>query len=156
MPNPSRNPDDREAREVDRLLRELGTPASKSDRPHPTPGARPPRAPTSPSTPPPRPVSLPSPGGVWARVGLGVVLAGALTQWPYETTCGLPLAAYLAAVAMALLTGVWAAHASWRRRIGPAHVLAILVVFGAVALAAHQTLPRLGYMSVGVAWRCPS
>lgn len=143
--NPGRDPIDRE---VDRLLRQLDPPTE------PAP-ARPPRSRPRPThAPPQRPISLPSPLGVWGRVGLGAVLAGALTQWPYQT-CGLPLVGYLAAVMIVLAVGVWAGYASWRRRMGLAHLIAIALVFAAAALTAHQVLPRFGYAPVEVTWRCP-
>ncbi|MFW5947824.1 MAG: hypothetical protein ACOCUW_04970 [Gemmatimonadota bacterium] len=98
-------------------------------------------------------MTLPSPGGVWARAALGAVLVGAMTQWPYPT-CGLPLIGYFAAVAVVLVGGVWAGYAAWRRRMAAAHVLAVAVIFAGLALTAHQVLPRVGYAPAPVGWAC--
>jgi len=35
---------------------------------------------------------------LWAGLLLGIVLGGAITQWPYSRGCDLPLLGYLAAV----------------------------------------------------------
>jgi len=95
----------------------------------------------------------PTPLGVWSRVTLGAVLAGAMTQWPYAV-CGLPLIGYLVGAAMVLVAGGWAALVAWHARMGRAHVLAITLIFAGSALVAHQVLPRLGYAPVETHWRC--
>ena len=137
------------AGEVDRLLRQLGPKVARPPRPRPPNGR-----PRPSDAPRPRPLTLPSPLGVWARAILGVVLAAALTQWPYRL-CGLALAGYFTAATFVVTAGVWAAHAAWRRRMGLAHTLAIAVVFAGLALAAHQVLARVGYTAVQAAWGCP-
>lgn len=91
--------------------------------------------------------------GVWARAALVAVLAAAMTQWPYAT-CGRGLAFYLAATGVVLVAAVWAAYASWRRRMGVAHIAAIVLVFSGLALGAYHVLPRLGYGPVEATWRC--
>lgn len=96
----------------------------------------------------------PTPLGVWARATLGVVLAGALTQWPYGT-CGFSIVAYLLAATMVMVAGAWAAQASWHTRIARAHILALLVIFIGAVLAAHQILPRVGYAAARASWGCP-
>ena len=107
-----------------------------------------------PAPPPPRPTTtLPTPLVVWARVGLGALLAGAMTQWPYAV-CGLPLAFYLLGTAMVLVMGLWGARDAWRTRMATAHVLAIALLFAGTALAAHQILTRVGYTAVEATWRC--
>lgn len=136
------------AHEVDRLLRELDPPEQRKRRMAAKP--RPPRTP-----PPPQiTITLPSPLGVWLRVILGTVLAAAMTQWPYPL-CGLPLAGYFAALAVVMIAGGWAGYASWRRRMGLAHIVAIGLVFTGLSLAALQVLPRIGYGPVAMAWPCP-
>ncbi len=96
---------------------------------------------------------LPSPNGVWARVALVALLTGAMTQWPYRS-CGWSLVGYLGGVLVLLIGGVWAGYASWRRRMGVAHIGSVLLLFAAIALAAGQILPRVGYAAVKLAWRC--
>lgn len=97
--------------------------------------------------------TLPSPSGVWARVALGLLLAGAMTQWPYGH-CGFPLAGYFAAALLVVVAGGWAARASWRRRMATAHVVAIAIVFAGMTVGALQLLPRLGYAPVAPPWIC--
>lgn len=145
MPSQPRMPNSKDAQDVDRLLRKLileedaGLPAD----------VPPPRRPTTQSKP-----GLPSAMETWGWVALGGVLAGALTQWPYHT-CDVPLGVYLLAVGLVLFSGVWAAFYAWRARLGFAHVLAILILFAGVALAAQQILPRVGYAAVEMSWTCP-
>ena len=157
MPGKSRSHDPKDALEVDRLLKQLRPRAERTGissgvgvRPPPRPGAR---IPGSTARGAPRGVFLPSPWGVWARVALTAALVGGLMVWPYPT-CGLPLVGYLAAVAVALVAGLWGAHAAWRRRMALAHGTAVAVVFIGLALAAHQLLTRVGYAAVQVPWGC--
>lgn len=155
MPQQSRSPDlDSMRGEVDRLLRQLNPPAPGATRPStmtaPLPRTRPRRRPP----PPPPPIRLPSRHGVWGRVALVALLTAAVTQWPYRL-CGFPLAGYLAAVTVVLVAAGWAAHASWRRRMGIAHIIAIVLIMAGATLTAMQILPRFGYAAVEMAWRCP-
>ena len=139
------------AGEVDRLLRQLGQQAPRKPRPvvGPSAGPHPSRRPA----PPPITVTLPSPLGVWLRVALGALLAAAMTQWPYPLR-GLPLAGYFGALAVVAVGGGWAGYASWRRRMGAAHIVAIGLVFFALGVAALQLLPWMGYGAAG-RWPCP-
>jgi hypothetical protein len=114
------------------------------------------------ASPGPR-ANLPAPGptrrdlgrvGVWARVGLGVVVAVALTQWPYARACGVGLLVYLLAVATVLVTGFWGAMVSWRGRLASAHVIALSTILWGLALGAHEILPRTGYITSSASWRC--
>jgi hypothetical protein len=89
---------------------------------------------------------------VWARVGLGVVAAVAVARWPYERACGVELLVYLLAVTTVLITGFWAAAASWRGRLAAAHVVALVTILWSLALAAQEILPRPGVSSAG--WGC--
>jgi hypothetical protein len=143
--------DDAMAGEVDRLLRQLGQGAPA--RPRSTPSSRPGTATSIPGDRP-APLPLPSPLGVWGRVLLGAILVGALTRWPYFY-CGLALASYLSAAAFAVLAGVLGARAAWRRRMGWAHTLALLVIMAGGVLGAHQVLMRVGYTATSAAWGCP-
>jgi hypothetical protein len=90
---------------------------------------------------------------VWARVALGVVVALAVPQWPYERSCGVELLVYLFAVTTVFVTGVWGATASWRGRIASAHVVALCTILWGLTLAALEVLPRSDVNSP-VAWRC--
>jgi hypothetical protein len=92
--------------------------------------------------------------GLWARVLLAVILAAAMTQWPYPRTCDLPLAGYLAAVGTVVIAGAWIALVSWRRRSGVPHLLALGLLFWGAVLAAQQVLPRVGYAAERASWRC--
>lgn len=161
----------KQAAEVERLLRKLrpdppeavtapiGPPRTRSGpagspayrpRPMAAGGARPSAAGRPGARPVMRP--LPSPLGVWARVGLGLVLAAAMFLWPYRA-CGLHLVPYFAAAAMVLVAGAWAGEASWRRRMGLAHTLAILILLAGAAVAARPLLPHV-YDAAEATWRC--
>ncbi|HET7584042.1 MAG TPA: hypothetical protein VFK13_03995 [Gemmatimonadaceae bacterium] len=83
--------------------------------------------------------------GVLLRAGLTVVLAAAVTLWPYGVRCGVPLFAYLTSLAVLLVAGTWAAVWSWRHRAPVAHVLALLAVLWSLALATREVLPRTGH-----------
>jgi len=91
---------------------------------------------------------------LWARVLLGIVLGGMMTQWPYLHRCGLPLVEYLGAGAMVMVAGVWIAVASWRLRHAPSHIIALVLLLWGIALAAAQVLPRIGYAAQRWSWHC--
>ena len=91
---------------------------------------------------------------VWARVGLGLLLAGVVHQWPYGFECGLSLAFYMGALAAVILGGTWAAVWSWRMRMGIAHIVALLVIAWGLGLTAERVLPRAGYAAEHASWRC--
>lgn len=91
---------------------------------------------------------------LWARVVLGIVFGGVMTQWPYPHDCGLPLLGYLGAVAMVSVAGVWIAVVSWNRHHGIVHILALLLCLWGIVLATEQVLPRTGYAAERWAWRC--
>lgn len=159
MSKPPRSQPDPMAREVDRLLASLAHFGALPDNEHPPRD----RA----STPIPRrgapridrrrPSELPTRRdqiALWARVVLGVVLGGMITQWPYHHDCGVPLIEYLGAVAMVIVTGSWIAVASWRLRNPPSHILALLLILWGITLAAAQVLPRIGYAAQQWTWRC--
>jgi hypothetical protein len=95
-----------------------------------------------------------TPVGTWTRVGLGVVGAIGLTQWPYSHTCGFPLFGYLAGATAVLLVGAWGGVHSWRSRLPVAHLLAQAVFLVGFTVALSQVLPRTGNGSQAVAWGC--
>ena len=159
MPKPAPEPQpDPMTREVDRLLAGLANIGSHPDRDHRPSGQAPSPSPIAKGGPARRrSTEAPSRGdrvGLWARVLLGMVLGGAITQWPYPHGCGLLLLEYLGAVAMVMVTGAWIAVASWRLRSEGAHILALLIVLWGIVLAAEQVLPRIGYAAERASWRC--
>lgn len=91
---------------------------------------------------------------VWSCVALGVLLGAALPQWPYAKDCGWWLLLYMAAVGIVVVAGIWAAHVSWRSRLGLAHVIAVCTIIWGLSLTAQEVLPRVGYAKVRLAWRC--
>jgi hypothetical protein len=91
----------------------------------------------------------------WLRVGLGLLLAVGMTQWPYPNACGVNLAVYLGAIATVSVAGLWSAVTSWRRQMGLAHTLSLLVLLWGLVLAAREVLPRVGYAAVTRTWVCP-
>jgi hypothetical protein len=91
---------------------------------------------------------------LWAGLILGIVLGGAITQWPYSRGCDLPLLGYLAAVVTVIAAGISSAIAAWRLRSAVAHVLALALFFWGMALAAERVLPRVGYAAERASWRC--
>jgi hypothetical protein len=145
-------------REVDRLLAGLATFGAQPDRDRQPRGKSPSPGPvTQRGIPRARPNDAPTRRdrvALWARVFLGTVFGGVMTQWPYPHGCGLPLLGYLGAVAMVLVTGAWIAVASWRLRNGVAHILALVILFWGIVLAAEQVLPRVGYAAERASWRC--
>jgi hypothetical protein len=92
--------------------------------------------------------------GLWARAGLVLLLAVLMTQWPYPRECGVRLLAYTGAVVATLIAGAWVGVVSWRRRNGAVHLLALVLAFWGVVLAAETLLPRIGYAAESAAWSC--
>jgi hypothetical protein len=156
--SPSEPQPDPMAREVDRLLAGLTSIGSQPDRDHRPRGKAPSPDPiTQRSVPRARPNEAPTLGhtvALWARVFLGIVFGGVMTQWPYPHGCGSPLVGYLAAVAMVMVTGAWIAVASWRLRNATVHILAFVILFWGISLAAEQVLPRIGYAAERASWGC--
>ena len=103
--------------------------------------------------------ALPSAGrshrwGVWGRVGLGLVLGAAVTQWPNAHACGTALFLYLGAVGAVLLAGGWGAVTAWRNRLAAPHFVSIVLVIWGLALGAREVLPRVGYARQSMTWLC--
>jgi hypothetical protein len=94
----------------------------------------------------------------WARLLLVGALATALWWWPYGRTCGLPLGGFLSAVLMVIVGGSWVAASAWRARLAVPHVIAVGLLVLGLAIAAAESVPRLGYGDLawvrGDAWRC--
>jgi hypothetical protein len=90
----------------------------------------------------------------WLRVGLGLALAVGITQWPYASACGLNLIVYLGAIGVVIIAGLWSSISSWRRRMGLAHTLSLLVLLWGLILGAREILPRSGYARHVRTWSC--
>jgi hypothetical protein len=90
----------------------------------------------------------------WARVILGLALAVGITQWPYPSACGLNLAVYLGAILTVIVAGFWSGVTSWKRRLGWAHTLSLLVLLWGMVLVAREVLPRAGYARTVAHWTC--
>lgn len=91
----------------------------------------------------------------WTQVLLGGLLAVGMTQWPYSHGCGIKLFLYLGAAGLVVVAGLWGSLSSWRRRMGLAHSLAMLVVLTGLILVAREVLPRAGYAKQASTWMCP-
>jgi hypothetical protein len=126
--------------------------------------ARPPALPGGGAAPAQRPAAAPAPSrpavggptllGTWVRILLALVLAGAMTQWPYQRACGVSLMFYLGATGVTIVAGLWAAGATWKRRMGVLHGLALLTTLWGIGLAAAVVLPRTGYAKQAATWWC--
>jgi apolipoprotein N-acyltransferase len=135
---------DKELANIDRVLAKQSGPAP----------------PVAPGRPAATPVTIPTPGRrrsvalTWFWVVLGLAVAVALLLWPYEKACGFHLIFFLVAIGITAVVGVLAALASWSHRRAFAHVLSLLIVGWAAALAAREVLPRIGYAKQSSTWVC--
>ena len=102
----------------------------------------------------PLPIGGRGQAGIWAQVGLSVLLGIALTQWPYGRACGWSLLFYLVAVATLLVAAGWGALSSWKYRLGLAHIVALGAILWGLALTTHEVLPRVGYAKTPATWSC--
>ena len=93
--------------------------------------------------------------GTWARVAFGLVIGIGMTQWPYTHGCGLYLLFYGLGVGALLVVGAWSSLSSWKRRLGLAHVLSLLLITWGLVFAAREVLPRIGYAQTQGVWLCP-
>lgn len=91
---------------------------------------------------------------VWARLSVVVSLSAAVLWWPYGRSCGVGLAAYVAATAMIIVGGLWVVVCTWTCRMGRAHAIAMLVALWGVGLIGAEVLPRIGYAAQSAAWLC--
>lgn len=91
----------------------------------------------------------------WMRVGLGLALGVGMLVWPYAHACGWRLGIYLVGATVVSVAGVWSALTSWKRRLGIAHTLSILLIIWGLALAGRQLLPRV-YGKTPVPFLCPA
>jgi hypothetical protein len=148
---------DREMREVDKLL-------AKLPEAEPTLGRG---VPTVPVSPRPAVGGVPGAGALpagpargrawvttWMRVGLGLALGVGMLLWPYTHACGWRLGVYLVGATVVSVAGVWSALTSWKRRLGIAHILSIVLIVWGLALAGRQILPRI-YDKTPAPFLCP-
>lgn len=140
--------DEREAVEVDRLIRGL-RPAERRSSPHPvlSVGGHPPASLFHGRIPM-------RAWGVRAWVGLGVLLGAAVPQWPYARACGWWLILYLFAVEMVVIAGIWGARLTWQRRLGFTHIVALGTILWGLVLSSLEVLPRVGYAKAQATWFC--
>jgi hypothetical protein len=138
---------DREMAEIDRLAAKQGSVPAGG--PSPAPPAGRPGAPVGPGPARRRSVAL-----TWFWVLLAVALAVALPLWPYQRGCGLQLFFFLGATGVTALIALLGALASWASRRAVAHVLSLLVMLWAGAVALREVLPRVGYAKTSHAWMC--
>jgi hypothetical protein len=154
--DPKRPKKDSDAVIVNRLLGELhrseAEPQVISDTPLKRP-VKPPRRRLShrliPSSRPERPGL-----STWSRVGLGLVLAIGMTQWPYAHECGFRLFFYSVGIITLLLAGMWSGLFSWYHRLAFAHFVSLGVLLTGLVLGAGVVLPRVGYASAAATWSC--
>ena len=144
---------EREMREVDKLLAKL----PEAD---PTLGRGVPTVPVSPrpgiggSVLPAGPARGRAWVTTWLRVGLGLALGVGMLAWPYGYSCGFKLVFYLIGATTVTVAGIWGALSSWRRRLGWAHALSIVLIIWGLALAGRQVLPRI-YGKQPIPFLCP-
>jgi hypothetical protein len=91
----------------------------------------------------------------WIRVLLGVVVAAGVARWPYTHACGAALYGYVAAAGGVAVVGLWGVATTWRRRMGLAHTLSLLVTLWGAVLVGKAVLERTGYVKVSSTWACP-
>ena len=146
---------DKEMAEIDKLMAQppaaqLPAKAGAPPQPAPRPSA---------GAPPPvvagAPVSRKAIFATWLKVILAAVAAGAMTRWPYAHACGMGLFLYLGATGVIALAGVTSAISTWKRRMGLAHTVSLLVMLWGLGLSAAVVLPRIGYAKTAATWFCP-
>lgn len=92
--------------------------------------------------------------GTWARIAIGCLVAGAMTQWPYAHACGFNLGVYLAAVGMVIVAGAWGGSFAWKNRLVLAHIVSLGLLAWGFGLGVGQVLPRVGYAMERATWGC--
>ncbi len=144
---------DKEMAEIDKIIAQAPPPQVGSG--SAAPAARSAPAPTrAPAPAAPSVVGRGARFSTWLRVGLGVALAAAMTQWPYIHACGVPLMLYLGAVGVVLISGAWGMVSSWHRRMAAAHIISLAVLIWGGILLAATLLPRVGYAGQVATWFC--
>ncbi len=166
-PRFSTPPDDL-SREIDRLLKQLpkGDPMLKGTPPPLSAMGFVPSSPVAPARAIPKPrvsVATSSLSAIavhadhilaWLRLALAAGLGVGVAFWPYARSCGWGLSFYLFVVFAVIIAGAWASVEAWRMRIASAHVVALVVAYWGIVLAAEQILPRIEYAAESAAWVC--
>mgnify|MGYP001366366284 CR=1 FL=1 len=148
MTGPSRDWD-KEMAEIDKIIAKQ--PAAPAGKLAPSGGGPP--APR-PEAPPPAIRSRRSALTGWIRVALAVAVAVGVTQWPYLHACGLSAYGYAAAAGGVVLAGLWGAVTSWKRRMGLAHVVSLLVTLWGSMLLGRAIVERTEYVKAPLTWGC--
>ena len=143
---------DKELAEIDKLMAQPQA-AQLPAKAGAAPAAPRPSAGAAPAAGPP-PVSRKAVFATWLKVGLAAVAGAAMTQWPYAHACGIGLFLYLGASGVIALSGVTGAISSWKRRMGLAHVVSLVVMLWGLVLAGAVVLPRIGYAKEAATWFC--
>jgi hypothetical protein len=139
---------DKELAKVDKQLASLsdeallGPPAVPATRG----GSKAPAAPAGKTAAAPPAASTPTKAwAVYVRLLMAVAVSVAVAFWPYQSSCGVGLAGYLAAVGVVITTGLWSSIWTWRHRAGRSHTLSLLIVLWGLILGSTEVLPRVGY-----------
>lgn len=148
---------DKEMAEIDKLMAQPGAQAQLPAKAGAAPSAAParPSAAAAPPVVPGAPDSRKAIFATWLKVLLAAVAAGAMTQWPYGHACGVGLFLYLGASGVIALSGITSAISTWKRRMGLAHTISLLVLIWGLGLTAAVVLPRIGYAKAAATWFCP-
>ena len=139
---------DKELADIDRVMQRQG-PGTGAE-----PGALPATRPAPAVPPGAAPARRGSVAITWLWVLLAVALAVALPLWPYQRTCGLQTVFFLGATGITAIVGGLAAASSWANRRGLAHLVSLLTIAWAAAVAASEILPRVGYAREARTWTC--
>ena len=137
---------DREMADIDKAISKQGS----APAPVPTPAVR------TPSSVAAVPVRRRSVALTWFWVALSAALGVALLVWPYQRACGLQLIFYLGAAGVTAVIAILGALASWSHHRGFAHIMSLLVLLWAGAVALREVLPRVGYARTNLTWMCPT
>ena len=96
--------------------------------------------------------------GVFFRLSLVACLGISLACWPYDVSCGFTLSAYLGAIVMLIVGGIWTAIATFEHQMPIRHLIGLGLVLWGLTLGAAQLLPRVGYATEApgrsTTWRC--
>jgi hypothetical protein len=86
--------------------------------------------------------------GTYAQVVVVAALFCALNWWPYPSSCGAGLAAFMGAECMIVAGAMWCTESAWRNRVASCHVVALMILLAGLTLVASQVLTRVGVVSI--------
>jgi hypothetical protein len=75
--------------------------------------------------------------------------------WPYRHVCGAGLLLYGIGISTLTIAGVWGAWSSWKRRMGLAHIISVVLLMEGAVLTVSTVLPRIGGAGPRAPWFCP-